>query len=140
MTTVLERPNTTTDAPVVDKRVVRRRLGPGRRIPFSLLIGPILLVGLWWLLSATGRLDPRTLSEPWVVVDTARDLRRDLRRFLLTHGLVLFALGLEHELREARAIVHSGLGELRVQHDALAESVNAESGLDEGIPGFHLAD
>ena len=74
MTTVLERPTTAADAPVVDKRVVRRRLGPGKRIPFSLAIGPILLVGLWCLLSWTGRLDPRTLSEPWVVVQTARDL------------------------------------------------------------------
>ena len=74
MTTVLERPTATTDAPVVDKRVVRRRLGPGKRIPFSLAIGPILLVGLWCLMSWTGRLDPRTLSEPWVVVATARDL------------------------------------------------------------------
>ena len=74
MTTVLERPTTATDGPVVDKRVVRRRLGPGKRIPFSLAIGPILLVGLWCLMSATGRLDPRTLSEPWVVVETARDL------------------------------------------------------------------
>ena len=74
MTTVLERPTTATDGPVVDKRVVRRRLGPGKRIPFSLAIGPILLVGLWCLLSWTGRLDPRTLSEPWVVVQTARDL------------------------------------------------------------------
>jgi sulfonate transport system permease protein len=74
MTTLLERPATATETPVVDKRVVRRRLGPGRRIPFSLAIGPILLVGLWWLLSATGRLDPRTLSEPWVVIETARDL------------------------------------------------------------------
>jgi sulfonate transport system permease protein len=75
MTTVLERPATAAaDAPVVDKRVVRRRLGPGRRIPFSLAIGPILLIGLWSLMSWTGRLDPRTLSEPWVVVQTARDL------------------------------------------------------------------
>jgi sulfonate transport system permease protein len=74
MTTVLERPTTATDGPVVDKRVVRRRLGPGKRIPFSLAIGPILLVGLWCLMSWTGRLDPRTLSEPWVVVATARDL------------------------------------------------------------------
>ena len=74
MTTVLERPTTATDAPVVDKRVVRRRLGPGKRIPFSLAIGPILLVGLWCLMSWTGRLDPRTLSEPWVVVQTAWDL------------------------------------------------------------------
>ena len=74
MTTVLERPTTTADAPVVDKRVVRRRLGPGKRIPFSLAIGPILLVGLWCVASATGFLDPRTLSEPWVVVSTALDL------------------------------------------------------------------
>ncbi len=74
MTTVLERPTATPDAPAVDRRVVRRRLGPGKRIPFSLAIGPTLLVGLWCLLSWTGRLDPRTLSEPWVVVETARDL------------------------------------------------------------------
>lgn len=72
--TVLDRPHAAADAPVVDKRVVRRRLGPGKRIPFSLAIGPILLIGLWCLMSATGRLDPRTLSEPWVVVETAREL------------------------------------------------------------------
>jgi sulfonate transport system permease protein len=71
---VLDRPPTRRGQPVVDKRVVRRRLGPGRQIPFSALIGPTLLVGLWFLLSATGRLDPRTLSEPWVVIETARDL------------------------------------------------------------------
>src|SRR4029079_1882762 len=93
MTTVLERPTTATAAPVVDKRVVRRRLGPGRRIPFSLLIGPILLVGLWWLLSPTGRLDPRTLSEPWVVLDTARDLIESgrLQEALKTSAVRAFA-------------------------------------------------
>jgi sulfonate transport system permease protein len=71
---VLDRRTTTVDGPVVDRRVVRRRLGPGRRIPFSFLIGPVLLVGLWTLMSAIGQLDPRTLSQPWVVVETARDL------------------------------------------------------------------
>jgi len=97
MTTVLERPTTTADAPVVDKRVVRRRLGPGKRIPFSLAIGPVLLVGLWWLLSATGRLDPRTLSEPWVVAETARDLIESgrLQEALKTSAVRAFAgLGL----------------------------------------------
>jgi sulfonate transport system permease protein len=71
---VLDRRTTTADGPVVDRRVVRRRLGPGRKIPFSLMLGPVLLVGLWFLASATGWLDPRTLSEPWVVVETAGDL------------------------------------------------------------------
>jgi sulfonate transport system permease protein len=77
--TVLDRRATAPDAPVVDRRVVRRRLGPGRKVPFSLLLGPVLLVGLWCLASATGWLDPRTLSEPWVVVETARDLIEDGR-------------------------------------------------------------
>ncbi|MGY2702233.1 MULTISPECIES: ABC transporter permease [unclassified Nocardioides] len=75
MTTVQER---ATVAPRrgdrVDERVVRRRLGPGKRIPFGFWIGPVLLVGLWALASATGALDPRTMSEPWTVVSTARDL------------------------------------------------------------------
>ena len=63
------------------------------------LIGPILLVGLWWLLSATGRLDPRTLSEPWVVVETARDLIETgrLQEALKTSAVRAFAgLGLGH--------------------------------------------
>ena len=77
--TVLDRRPTAPDAPVVDRRVVRRRLGPGRKVPFSLVLGPTLLVGLWCLASATGWLDPRTLSEPWVVVETARDLIEDGR-------------------------------------------------------------
>jgi sulfonate transport system permease protein len=75
MTAVQERPATSTPAtPVVDERVVRRRLGPGRRIPFGFWVGPVALVGLWCLASATGVLDPRTLSEPWTVVSTAGDL------------------------------------------------------------------
>jgi sulfonate transport system permease protein len=71
---MLDRRPTAPDSPVVDRRVVRRRLGPGRKVPFSLVLGPVLLVGLWCLASATGWLDPRTLSEPWVVVETADDL------------------------------------------------------------------
>ena len=111
MTTVLERPTTATDGPVVDKRVVRRRLGPGKRIPFSLAIGPILLVGLWCLLSWTGRLDPRTLSEPWVVVETARDLIENgrLQDALQTSAVRAFAgLGLGTAIGTLLALV-SGL-------------------------------
>jgi len=111
MTTLLERPSVGTDAPFVDKRVVRRRLGPGRRIPFSLAIGPILLVGLWWLLSATGRLDPRTLSEPWVVLETARDLIETgrLQDALQTSAVRAFAgLGLGTAIGTVLALV-SGL-------------------------------
>jgi sulfonate transport system permease protein len=72
--TVLDRRAPAVDEPVVDRRVVRRRLGPGRKIPFSLVLGPVLLVVLWFLASATGWLDPQTLSPPWVVVETAGDL------------------------------------------------------------------
>lgn len=75
MTAVQERPAVTTrSATPADERVVRRRLGPGKRIRFGFWIGPILLVGLWALCSATGVLDPRTMSEPWTVVSTARGL------------------------------------------------------------------
>jgi sulfonate transport system permease protein len=111
MTTLLERPTTASAGPVVDKRVVRRRLGPGKRIPFSLAIGPLLLVGLWCLLSATGRLDPRTLSEPWVVVETARDLIENgrLQDALQTSAVRAFAgLGLGTAIGTLLALV-SGL-------------------------------
>lgn len=90
MTTVQERPTATgSTTPVVDERVVRRRLGPGRRIPFGFWIGPVLLVGLWCLGSATGFIDPRTLSEPWTVVSTALDLLESgrLQESLITSAI-----------------------------------------------------
>ena len=75
MTAVQERPTVTARPPdAIDERVVRRRLGPGKRIRFGFWVGPVLLVGLWIVGSATGFLDPRTLSEPWTVVETARTL------------------------------------------------------------------
>ena len=52
----------------------RRRLGPGRAIPFGRLIGPVLVIALWWAASATGYLDPRILSGPGTVLSTASDL------------------------------------------------------------------
>lgn len=72
MTATLEAP--VRAAAPVDRRVVRRRLGPGRRIPFGVALGPVLLVAGWFLASATGVLDPRTLSEPWTVLTTAGGL------------------------------------------------------------------
>lgn len=80
-----------------DDRVVRRRLGPGRRIPFGFAIGPVLLLALWAVGSATGFLDPRTLSEPWTVVATAAGLVESgrLQDSLLTSALrALLGLGI----------------------------------------------
>ncbi|MDQ1103013.1 ABC transporter permease [Nocardioides zeae] len=58
----------------VDRRVRRRRLGPGRRVPFAILLGPLLLLALWTTGSATGIVDQRVLTAPWTVVETARGL------------------------------------------------------------------
>jgi sulfonate transport system permease protein len=54
-----------------------RRLGLGRPIPFGRLIGVALVAGLWALASALGWLDPRKLSAPWTVVETAGGLIAD---------------------------------------------------------------
>lgn len=61
-------------AVTTDDRVVRRRLGPGRTLRLGSLLGPLLLLALWLVGSATGLLDERTLSAPWTVVSTAGDL------------------------------------------------------------------
>jgi sulfonate transport system permease protein len=73
-TSVLARPR------VNAKRAqTRRRLGPGRAIPFGAAIGPLLLLALWAVGSAAGWLDSRTLSAPWTVATTAGDLIADGR-------------------------------------------------------------
>lgn len=54
----------------------RRRLGPGQRIPYGRALGPLLLLALWSAGSATGLLDPRIISPPWTVIDTAWQLSR----------------------------------------------------------------
>jgi sulfonate transport system permease protein len=57
----------------------KRRLRPGRPIPFGAAIGPLLLLTVWAVGSAAGWIDPRTLSAPWTVVTTAGDLIADGR-------------------------------------------------------------
>lgn len=66
----------------------RRRLGPGRPVPFGRLLGPALLIAAWWAASAAGVLDPRILSGPGSVVSTAVDLVADGR----LQGNVLISL------------------------------------------------
>ncbi|MEU6986468.1 ABC transporter permease [Streptomyces sp. NPDC046324] len=66
----------------------RRRLGPGRAVPFGRLLGPALLIVAWWAASAAGVLDPRILSGPENVVSTAVDLVADGR----LQGNVLISL------------------------------------------------
>ncbi|WP_030159418.1 ABC transporter permease [Glycomyces sp. NRRL B-16210] len=52
----------------------KRRLGPGKAIPFGYLVGPLLLLGIWAWGSAQGWIDPRILSAPWTVAATGWDL------------------------------------------------------------------
>lgn len=75
-TPVLTRPETVATASAAR---ARRRLGPGRPVPLGAAIGPLLLLALWSLGSATGWLDQRTLSAPWTVVTTAGELIADGR-------------------------------------------------------------
>ncbi|WP_198940357.1 ABC transporter permease [Micromonospora sp. CB01531] len=73
---VLARPRAAATAPA---RKPRRRLKPGRPIPFGAALGPFLLLAVWAVGSAAGWLDSRTLSAPWTVVTTASDLVADGR-------------------------------------------------------------
>ncbi|WP_330172906.1 ABC transporter permease [Streptomyces sp. NBC_01498] len=52
----------------------RRRLGPGRPVPYGWALGPLLLLVVWSAGSATGLIDARNLSAPWTVVTTAGEL------------------------------------------------------------------
>ncbi|MBE8469792.1 ABC transporter permease [Streptomyces justiciae] len=69
----------TTTAPAVTEappavRRKRRSLSPGRRLPATRLIGPVLLLALWAAASAAGRLDPGAVPAPWTVLETGARL------------------------------------------------------------------
>jgi len=100
----------TRSAPVVR----RRRLGPGKPIKFGAAIGPILLLVVWSIGSATGWIDQRVLSAPWTVVTTAGELISDgrLQSNLWTSSQrALVGLGLGIVLGVALALI-SGLSRL----------------------------
>lgn len=59
-------------SPDADRRVVRRRLGPGRRIRFAFWVGPIVLLAIWIIGSKTGFISDQVLSAPWTVVESAK--------------------------------------------------------------------
>jgi len=79
----------------VRRKPPNRRLGPAQRIPYTLAIGPALLLALWALSSWAGWLDARVLSKPWMVAVTAHDLLANgrLQAHLLTSAQRAF-LGL----------------------------------------------
>lgn len=97
-----------------DVRPVQRRLGPGEPIRFGGLIGIAALLGAWLVGSATGLLDPRTLTEPWTVVQTAGTLVENgrLQESLVTSGLrAALGLGLGVAIGTVLAVV-SGLSRI----------------------------
>jgi sulfonate transport system permease protein len=64
---------TAADSDRTDDRVVRRRLGPGRRIRFAFWIGPIVLVAVWVVGSKAGFISPAVLTAPWDVAKAFQD-------------------------------------------------------------------
>jgi sulfonate transport system permease protein len=81
MTSVLSRPSTKNrvGTGLVDPRVVVNKSQRGQHIPRQVqrLLGPLLLIGLWQLLSATGVFDQRTVPPPARVVRAAYQLIAD---------------------------------------------------------------
>ncbi|MEU7488504.1 ABC transporter permease [Streptomyces sp. NPDC042319] len=61
------------------RRRTRKRLGPGRPIPYGWALGPVLLLALWVVGSGTGLIDARNLPAPWTIAGTASDLIADDR-------------------------------------------------------------
>ncbi len=61
------------------RSTARRRLAPGRPVPYGKALGPLLLLAVWSAGSAAGLIEARSLSAPWTVVTTAGDLIEDGR-------------------------------------------------------------
>ncbi|WP_328496358.1 ABC transporter permease [Streptomyces sp. NBC_00414] len=70
---------TATEAAPLVRRTRRRRraLSPGKRLPASRLIGPVLFFALWAAASAAGQLDTNAIPAPWTVLRTAGQLWSD---------------------------------------------------------------
>ena len=62
-----------TDTARTDIRVLRRRLGPGRRIRYAFWVGPILLLAGWTIGSSAGLINPAVLTAPWHVLAAFQD-------------------------------------------------------------------
>jgi sulfonate transport system permease protein len=73
VTTTLHTTEPVTVHTTEDARVVRKRLGPGKRIPFAFWTGPALILALWSAGSATGLIPPAILTAPWDVAIAFRD-------------------------------------------------------------------
>jgi len=67
------------DVPAIAARPAVRRLGLGAPLAWGWLLGPLLLVLYWSVLSINGYLDPRILPAPWTAIETAGQLIRDGR-------------------------------------------------------------
>ncbi len=68
MTTTAALPVAVGEEPAQVRR--RRRLSPGKRLPASRLVGPVLFLALWAAASAAGQLDPAAIPAPWTVLKT----------------------------------------------------------------------
>jgi sulfonate transport system permease protein len=87
----------TLDAPRTREadRVLRRRLGPGRRRRFTFWIGPALLLLIWAIGSKAGLISPAILTAPWDVAIafktqwTDHDLLGDILASLARAGVGL---------------------------------------------------
>jgi len=80
MTAVISRPPVKgTAARLVDPRTVSRKGSRGQRVPRQLqrLLGPVLLIGVWQILSTAGAFDQRTFPPPTRVVRAAYRLIAD---------------------------------------------------------------
>ncbi|WP_406315292.1 ABC transporter permease [Streptomyces sp. NBC_00118] len=61
------------------RRQTRKRLGPGRPIPYGWALGTLLLLAVWAAGSGAGLIDARSLPAPWAIAGTAGDLVGDGR-------------------------------------------------------------
>src|SRR5882757_3153060 len=124
----------------LQRRRRRGRLGPGKRIPYGRLLGPLLVLGLWLIASAAGALDPRIIPAPWTVVRTANrlwsagTLPTDILTSLRRAGLG-FAIGLTGGVALALASGLSRVGEALIDGTVQVKRAIPSLGL---IPLFIL--